>query len=362
MKYDRTYNFSAGPAMMPEEVLEEIRDEMLNYRGTGMCVMEMSHRSKAFLAIYEEAVADLKKLMNIPDNYKILFVQGGGTMEFAMVPMNLMKNGVACYVETGTWSKKAIAEAKKFGEVNVVASSKDKDYTYIPDCSNLDIPENADYVYICENETINGITYQQLPNTKGHVLVSDQSSMFLSRPCNVEDYGLIWAGVQKNVGPAGMAVVIIREDLLREDIGPKAPVYCNYNTHAANDSMYNTPNCWAIYCVGKVFKYLLKNGGVEAMEKKNIEKAAVLYDYLDQSKLFKASAEAGSRSLMNVTFRTGDDEMDAKFVKEAKAAGFDNLKGHRSIGGLRASIYNAMPKEGVEALVAFMKKFEAENE
>ena len=362
MKYDRTYNFSAGPAMMPEEVLEEIRDEMLNYRGTGMCVMEMSHRSKAFLAIYEEAVADLKKLMNIPDNYKILFVQGGGTMEFAMVPMNLMKNGVACYVETGTWSKKAIAEAKKFGEVNVVASSKDKDYTYIPDCSDLDIPENADYVYICENETINGITYQQLPNTKGHVLVSDQSSMFLSRPCNVEDYGLIWAGVQKNVGPAGMAVVIIREDLLREDIDPKAPVYCNYNTHAANDSMYNTPNCWAIYCVGKVFKYLLKNGGVEAMEKKNIEKAAVLYDYLDQSKLFKASAEAGSRSLMNVTFRTGDDEMDAKFVKEAKAAGFDNLKGHRSIGGLRASIYNAMPKEGVEALVAFMKKFEAENE
>ena len=362
MKYERTYNFSAGPAMMPEAVLEEIRDEMLNYRGTGMCVMEMSHRSKAFLAIYEEAVADLKKLMNIPDNYKVLFVQGGGTLEFAMVPMNLMKNGVACYVETGTWSKKAIAEAKKYGEVKVVASSKDKDYTYIPDCSNLDIPENADYVYICENETINGTTYQQLPNTKGHILVADQSSMFLSRPCNVEDYGLIWAGVQKNVGPAGMAVVIIREDLLREEIDPKAPVYCNYNTHAANDSMYNTPNCWAIYCVGKVFKYLLNNGGVAAMEAKNIEKAAVLYDFLDQSKLFKASVVPEYRSLMNVCFRTGDDELDAKFVKEAKAAGFDNLKGHRSIGGLRASIYNAMPKEGVEALVAFMKKFEAENE
>lgn len=362
MKYERTYNFSAGPAMMPEAVLEEIRDEMLNYRGTGMCVMEMSHRSKAFLAIYEEAVADLKKLMNIPDNYKVLFVQGGGTLEFAMVPMNLMKNGVACYVETGTWSKKAIAEAKKYGEVKVVASSKDKDYTYIPDCSDLDIPENADYVYICENETINGTTYQQLPNTKGHILVADQSSMFLSRPCNVEDYGLIWAGVQKNVGPAGMAVVIIREDLLREEIDPKAPVYCNYNTHAANDSMYNTPNCWAIYCVGKVFKYLLNNGGVAAMEAKNIEKAAVLYDFLDQSKLFKASVVPEYRSLMNVCFRTGDDELDAKFVKEAKAAGFDNLKGHRSIGGLRASIYNAMPKEGVEALVAFMKKFEAENE
>ena len=362
MKYERTYNFSAGPAMMPEAVLEEIRDEMLNYRGTGMCVMEMSHRSKAFLAIYEEAVADLKKLMNIPDNYKVLFVQGGGTLEFAMVPMNLMKNGVACYVETGTWSKKAIAEAKKYGEVKVVASSKNKDYTYIPDCSDLDIPENADYVYICENETINGTTYQQLPNTKGHILVADQSSMFLSRPCNVEDYGLIWAGVQKNVGPAGMAVVIIREDLLREEIDPKAPVYCNYNTHAANDSMYNTPNCWAIYCVGKVFKYLLNNGGVAAMEAKNIEKAAVLYDFLDQSKLFKASVVPEYRSLMNVCFRTGDDELDAKFVKEAKAAGFDNLKGHRSIGGLRASIYNAMPKEGVEALVAFMKKFEAENE
>ena len=362
MKYERTYNFSAGPAMMPETVLEEIRDEMLNYRGTGMCVMEMSHRSKAFLAIYEEAVADLKKLMNIPDNYKVLFVQGGGTLEFAMVPMNLMKNGVACYVETGTWSKKAIAEAKKYGEVKVVASSKNKDYTYIPDCSDLDIPENADYVYICENETINGTTYQQLPNTKGHILVADQSSMFLSRPCNVEDYGLIWAGVQKNVGPAGMAVVIIREDLLREEIDPKAPVYCNYNTHAANDSMYNTPNCWAIYCVGKVFKYLLNNGGVAAMEAKNIEKAAVLYDFLDQSKLFKASVVPEYRSLMNVCFRTGDDELDAKFVKEAKAAGFDNLKGHRSIGGLRASIYNAMPKEGVEALVAFMKKFEAENE
>ena len=361
MKYDRTYNFSAGPAMMPEAVLEEIRDEMLNYRGTGMCVMEMSHRSKAFLAIYEEAVADLKKLMNIPDNYKVLFVQGGGTLEFAMVPMNLMKNGVACYVETGTWSKKAIAEAKKFGEVKVVASSKDKDYTYIPDCSDLDIPENADYVYICENETINGTTYQQLPDTKGHVLVADQSSMFLSRPCNVEDYGLIWAGVQKNVGPAGMAVVIIREDLLREEIDPKAPVYCNFNTHAANDSMYNTPNCWGIYCVGKVFKYLLNNGGVAAMEKKNIEKAAVLYDFLDRSKLFKASVVPEYRSLMNVCFRTGDDELDAKFVKEAKAAGFDNLKGHRSIGGLRASIYNAMPREGVEALVDFMKKFEAEN-
>jgi len=359
MNYNRSYNFSAGPAMMPEAVLEEIRDEMMNYRGTGMCVMEMSHRSKAFLAIYEQAIADLKQLMNIPDNYKVLFIQGGGTLEFSMVPLNLMKNGLACYVETGTWSKKAIAEAKKYGEVKVVASSKDKNFTYIPDCTDLDIPENADYVYICENETINGTTYQQLPETKGHVLVSDQSSMFLSRPCKVSDYGLIWAGVQKNVGPAGMTVAIIREDLLREEIDPKAPVYCNYFTHASNDSMYNTPNCWAIYCIGKVFRYLLDNGGVAAMEQKNKEKAKVLYDFLDSSKLFKASVDPACRSLMNVCFRTGDDELDAAFVKEAKAEGFDNLKGHRSVGGLRASIYNAMPKEGVEALVAFMQRFEA---
>ena len=244
MKYDRSFNFSAGPAMMPEPVLEEIRDEMMNYRGTGMCVMEMSHRDKAFMQIAEEAEADLRKLMGIPDNYKVLFVQGGGTVQFAMVPINLMKNGKACYVETGVWSKKAIAEAKKYGEVQVIASSADKGFSYIPDCSDLDIPEDCDYVYICENETINGTTWNKLPNTKGHVLVSDQSSMFLSRPCDVSKYGLIWAGVQKNVGPAGMAVVIIREDLLRDDLDPKAPVYMSYKTHADNDSMYNTPNCW----------------------------------------------------------------------------------------------------------------------
>ena len=361
MKYDRTYNFSAGPAMMPEPVLEEIRDEMLNYRGSGMCVMEMSHRSKVFQQIYDDAVADLRKLMNIPDNYKVLFVQGGGTLQFAMVPINLLKDGVACYVETGTWSKKAISEAKKYGQVKVVASSADKNFSYIPDCSDLDIPENCDYVYICENETINGTTFPKLPNTKGHILVSDQSSMFLSRPCNVADYGLIWAGVQKNVGPAGMAVVIIREDLIREDLDPKTPVYLSYKTHADNDSMYNTPNCWAIYCVGKVFRYLLNMGGVAAMEKKNIEKAKVLYDFLDSSKMFKAAVEPASRSLMNVTFRTASDELDAEVVKATKANGFDNLKGHRSVGGLRASIYNAMPKEGVEALVDFLKKFEAEH-
>ena len=361
MKYDRVYNFSAGPAMMPEAVLEEIRDEMLNYRGSGMCVMEMSHRSKVFMQIAAEAEQDLRDLMGIPDNYKVLFVQGGGTLQFAMVPMNLMKGGVACYVETGTWSKKAIAEAKKFGEVKVVASSKDKNFTYVPDCSDLDIPDNCDYVYICENETINGIAYDALPNTKGKILVSDQSSMFLSKPCNVSDYGLIWAGVQKNVGPAGMSVVIIREDLLREDLDPRTPVYMNYKTHADNDSMYNTPNCWAIYCCGKVFKYLKSIGGLEEMHKRNIAKAKVIYDFLDSSKMFKGTVEPEFRSLMNIPFVTESAELDAEVVAATKAAGYDNLKGHKSVGGLRASVYNAMPIEGAQALVEFLKKFEAEH-
>ena len=359
MKYDRVFNFSAGPAMMPEPVLEEIASEVLNYRGTGMSVMEMSHRSKAFQSIYDEAVADLKKLMNVPDNYKIIFVQGGGTTQFAMVPLNLMKNGKACYVETGAWSKKAISEAKKYGEVKIVASSADKNFSYVPDCSDLDIPEDADYVYICENETIHGTTFNKLPNTKGKILVSDQSSMFLSRPCNVEDYGLIWAGVQKNVGPAGMAVVIIREDLLTDDVPAFCPTYLNYKIHADKDSMYNTPNTWAIYCCGKVFKYLLSLGGLEEVEKMNQAKAKVLYDFLDSSKLFKGSVVKEDRSLMNVPFVTGSDEEDAAVVAATKAAGMDNLKGHRSVGGLRASIYNSMPIEGVQALVDFLKDYEA---
>ena len=359
MKYDRVFNFSAGPAMMPEPVLEEIASEVLNYRGTGMSVMEMSHRSKAFQSIYDEAVADLKKLMNVPDNYKIIFVQGGGTTQFAMVPLNLMKNGKACYVETGAWSKKAIAEAKKYGEVKIVASSADKNFSYVPDCSDLDIPEDADYVYICENETIHGTTFNKLPNTKGKILVSDQSSMFLSRPCNVEDYGLIWAGVQKNVGPAGMAVVIIREDLLTDDVPAFCPTYLNYKIHADKDSMYNTPNTWAIYCCGKVFKYLLSLGGLEEVEKMNQAKAKVLYDFLDSSKLFKGSVVKEDRSLMNVPFVTGSDEEDAAVVAATKAAGMDNLKGHRSVGGLRASIYNSMPIEGVQALLDFLKDYEA---
>ena len=359
MNYGRTYNFSAGPAMMPEPVLEEIRDEMMNYRGSGMCVMEMSHRSKVFEQIIQDAEADLRKLMNIPDNYKVLFIQGGGTLQFAMVPMNLMKNGKAVYIETGSWSKKAINEAKKYGEVIIAASSKDKNFSYIPDCSDLDIPEDADYVYICENETINGTTYFNLPNTKGHVLVSDQSSMFLSRPCDVSKYGLIWAGVQKNVGPAGLAIVIIREDLIRDDLPQFVPTYMSYKTHADAASLYNTPNCWAIYCCGKVFKYLQNTiGGLEAMNKINEEKAAVLYDYLDQSKLFRGAVRREDRSLMNVPFVTPSKEMDADVVAASVAAGFSNLKGHKSVGGLRASIYNAMPKEGVEALVAFLKDYE----
>ena len=361
MKYDRVYNFSAGPAMMPEPVLEEIAAEVLNYHGSGMSVMEMSHRSKVFQDILAEAEADLRTLMNIPENYKILFVQGGGTVQFAMVPMNLMKNGVSCYVETGAWSKKAIAEAKRYGEVKVVASSADKNFSYIPDCSDLDIPGNADYVYICENETIHGTTWHHLPDTKGKILVADQSSMFLSRPCDVSKYGLIWAGVQKNVGPAGMAIVIIREDLIRDDVPEFVPTYLRYKTHADADSLYNTPNCWAIYCCGKVFKYLLANGGLEAMAKRNAEKAAILYDFLDQSKFFTGAVRKEDRSYMNVPFVSPSKEQDAEVVAATKAAGFDNLKGHKSVGGLRASIYNAMPKEGVEALVEFLKQYEAQH-
>ena len=346
--------------MMPEEVLEEIAAEMMNYRGSGMCVMEMSHRSKVFQQIRDEAEADLRQLMGIPDNYKVLFVQGGGTVQFAMVPMNLMKNGVACYVETGNWSKKAIKEAQKYGEVKIVASSADKNFSYIPDCSDLDIPDNADYVYICENETINGTTYFHLPNTKGKILVSDQSSMFLSRPCDVTKYGLIWAGVQKNVGPAGMAVVIIREDLAGHEL-PFTPLIMNYQTMIEKDSMYNTPPCWCIYMLGLTLDWVEEQGGLAGMEKLRTLRSSMLYDTLDSSRLFHCHAEKGSRSGMNVTFRTGDEALDAKFVAEAAEAGFVNLKGHRKTGGMRASIYNAMPVEGVERLCQFIREFDRNN-
>ena len=361
MKYNRVYNFSAGPSMLPEEVLETVRDNLLNYEGCGMSVMEMSHRSKMFENIIGDAEANLRELMGIPDNYKVMFIQGGATLQFAMLPMNLMKNGVADYLVTGSWSNKACSEAKKYGEIHVVASSKDRNYSYIPDVSDLPISENADYVYICENETIHGTTYQQLPNTKGKILVADQSSMFLSKPVNVADYGLIYGGVQKNVGPAGLAIVIMREDLLRDDLPQYVPTYLNYKTHADSDSMYNTPNCWAIYVCGEVFKYLKNIGGLEEMNRRNIEKAKVLYDFLDSSAMFHGTVEKPYRSLMNVPFVTDSAELDAEVVAATKAAGFDNLKGHRSVGGLRASIYNAMPKEGVEALVDFLKDFEAKH-
>ena len=357
----RVYNFSAGPAVLPEEVLEEAANEMLDYQGTGMSVMEMSHRSPAFQQIIDDAEADLRELMNIPDNYKVLFLQGGASTQFSAIPMNLKKNGKAAYIVTGQWAKKAAQEAEKYIDVVRVASSEDKTFSYIPDCSDLDIPEDADYVYICENNTIYGTKYKTLPNTKGHILVSDVSSCFLSEPVDVEKYGIIYGGVQKNIGPAGMAIVIIREDLIRDDVLPGTPTMLKYKTQADADSLYNTPPCYTIYMCGKVFKWLKKMGGLEAMKERNEKKAKILYDFLDQSEMFKGTVVPEDRSLMNVPFVTGDEELDAKFVKEAKAAGFENLKGHRTVGGMRASIYNAMPIEGVEALVEFMKKFEEEN-
>ena len=357
----RVYNFSAGPAVLPEEVLREAAEEMLDYRGTGMSVMEMSHRSKPYETIIHEAEADLRELMNIPDNYKVLFLQGGASQQFAMIPMNLMKNKVADYIVTGQWAKKAFQEAKIYGTANKIASSEDKTFSYIPDCSDLPVSEDADYVYICENNTIYGTKFKTLPNTKGKPLVADVSSCFLSEPVDVSKYGLIYGGVQKNVGPAGVVIVIIREDLITEDTLPGTPTMLKYKIHADNESLYNTPPAYGIYICGKVFKWLKKLGGLEAMKELNEKKAAVLYDYLDESKLFKGTVVKEDRSLMNVPFVTGDEELDAKFVKEAKAAGFENLKGHRSVGGMRASIYNAMPIEGVQKLVEFMKDFETRN-
>ena len=357
----RVYNFSAGPAVLPEAVLKEAAAEMLDYRGCGMSVMEMSHRSKAFEGIITEAEQDLRDLMKIPDNYKVLFIQGGASTQFAMIPMNFMKNGVADFIVTGQWAKKAYQEAAKYGKANKIASSEDKTFSYIPDCSDLPISADADYVYICENNTIYGTKFPELPNTKGKVLIADVSSCFLSEPVDVTKYGMIYGGVQKNIGPAGVVIAIIREDLIREEVLAGTPTMLQYKTHADNASLYNTPPTYGIYICGKVFKWLKSLGGLEKMKEINEKKAAVLYDFLDESKLFKGTVNKKDRSLMNVPFITGNDELDGKFVKEAKAAGFENLKGHRSVGGMRASIYNAMPIEGVEALVAFMKKFEEEN-
>ena len=357
----RIYNFSAGPAVLPEEVLREAAEEMLDYKGSGMSVMEMSHRSKVYEAIIQEAEKDLRELVNIPDNYKVLFLQGGASLQFAMVPMNLMKNKVADYIITGQWAKKAYEEAKLYGKANAIASSADKTFSYIPDCSDLPISEDADYVYICENNTIYGTKYKTLPNTKGKTLVADVSSCFLSEPIDVSKYGLLFAGAQKNVGPAGVVIAIIREDLITEDTLPGTPTMMKYKIHADNQSLYNTPPCYGIYICGKVFKWIKNMGGLEAMKAHNEKKAKILYDFLDNSKLFKGTVVKEDRSLMNVPFVTGNEELDAKFVKEAKAAGFENLKGHRTVGGMRASIYNAMPMEGVEKLVEFMEKFEREN-
>ena len=357
----RVFNFSAGPAMLPEPVLQEAAREMLDYRGTGMSVMEMSHRSKTYQAIIDAAEADLRDLMQIPQNYKVLFLQGGASQQFAMIPMNLMKNGVADYIVTGQWAKKACQEAKKYGTVNVIASSEDKNFSYIPDCRDLPVTPDADYVYICENNTIYGTKFKELPNTKGKVLVSDVSSCFLSEPVDVSRYGLLYGGVQKNIGPAGTVIVIIREDLITDDVLPGTPTMLRYKTHADANSLYNTPPTYGIYICGKVFKWLKQRGGLEAMKAYNEKKAAILYDYLDQSQMFKGTVEKKDRSLMNVPFVTGNPELDAKFIKEAKERGLDNLKGYRTVGGMRASIYNAMPMEGVIALVDFMREFERRN-
>ena len=357
----RVYNFSAGPAVLPEEVLREAAEEMMDYRGSGMSVMEMSHRSQTFQEIIDTAEADLRELMNIPDNYKVLFLQGGASLQFAMIPMNLMKNQKADYIVTGQWAKKAAKEAEKYGEVRVIASSEDETFSYIPDCSDLPVSEDADYVYICENNTIYGTKFQELPNTKGKTLVADVSSCFLSEPVDVTKYGVIYGGVQKNIGPAGVVIAIIREDLITEDTLAGTPTMMKYKTHADAKSLYNTPPAYGIYICGKVFQWLKRQGGLTAMKEYNEKKAKLLYDYLDESKMFHGTVAKKDRSLMNVPFVTGDQELDAKFVKEADKAGFKNLKGHRSVGGMRASIYNAMPIEGVEALVEFMKKFEKEN-
>ena len=357
----RVYNFSAGPAVLPEEVLKEAADEMLDYRGCGLGVMEMSHRTKDFDKILNDAKQDIIDLMGIPENYEVLFVQGGASQQFAAVPMNLMKNKVADYIVTGQWAKKAFQEAKIFGDARKIASSEDRTFSYIPDCSDLPVSEDADYVYICENNTIYGTKYPELPNTKGKLLVADQSSMFLSEPCDVEKYGLIFAGAQKNVGPAGNVIVIIRKDLITEDVLPGTPTMLKYKTQADNNSLYNTPNSYGIYICGKVFKWIKDMGGLTEMKARNEKKAALLYDFLDNSKMFRGTVEKGSRSLMNVPFVTDSEDLNAKFIDEAKKEGLVQLKGHRTVGGMRASIYNAMPYEGVQKLVEFMDRFEKEN-
>ena len=354
----RIYNFSAGPAMLPEEVLKTAAAEMLDYHDSGMSVMEMSHRSKVYQGIIDEAEADLRKLIGIPENYKVLFMQGGATLGFAMIPMNFMVKGKIDLINTGVWTKKAIKDAKIYGEVNVVASGEENGFKKIPDVKSIKFDPEADYVYMCDNNTIYGSKFKEYPETGNVPLICDMSSCFLSEPIDVKKFGMIYAGAQKNVGPAGVTICIIRDDLLARTPRQPLPAYLDYRLHAENGSMYNTPPTYGIYLCGLVFKWLLKEGGLEARKKANEEKAKILYDYLDSSSFYRPYVDKDSRSLMNVTFRTPSDELDAEFLEGAKKYRFTNLKGHRSTGGLRASIYNAMPKAGVEALVKYMKEFE----
>ena len=358
---NRVYNFSAGPSMLPVEVLEKVQKDLLNYEGCGQSVMEMSHRSKEFQQIIDDAEANLRELMNIPDNYKVLFIQGGGTLQFAMVPLNLLRNSKkADYVLTGTWAKKAYKEACKYGDIRVIASSEDDKFTWVPKITKEDVRPDADYAYITTNNTIYGTKYNYVPDTGNVPLVADMSSNIMSEEVDVTKFGMIWAGAQKNVGPAGVSIVIVREDLIGF-ANEKVPTYLDYKIHADNGSMYNTPPCFSIYVAGEVFKYLKSIGGVAEMERRNVAKAKILYDYIDESKLFSCPVAKEDRSLMNVVFVTGDSELDKKFIAAAKERGMINLAGHRSIGGMRASIYNAMPEEGVRELVNFMKEFEEEN-
>ena len=357
---DRILNFAAGPSMLSDEVLLRIQSELLNYKGTGMSVMEMSHRSKAYLEIFNETKDLLKKVMNIPDHYEIMFIQGGATQQFGTIPLNLMKTGKADYIVTGVFSGKSAQEASKFGNVHIVYDDKDNHYKHIPTQNELNLSEDADYVHYCANNTIYGTEWKYVPDTKGKPIVVDMSSNILSKPVNVEDYGMIYAGAQKNMGIAGIGVIIVRKDLI-ETHRDNIPVLMEYNTMAKNDSMYNTPATFAIYVLGCVLKWIDDLGGLEVMEQRNIKKAKLLYDYLDSSTFYQPHSDKENRSLMNVTFTTPSKELDDKFVKESIENGMTNLKGHRLTGGIRASIYNAMPYEGVEKLVSFMKKFEEEN-
>lgn len=360
MTEKRVFNFSAGPSMLPVPVLEKAAKQMLNYENSGMSVMEMSHRSSSYLDIFNKTKDLLKKVMNIPDGYEIVFIQGGATQQFSMVPLNLLKNGKADYIITGSFSKKAATEAKKYGEINIAYDGSDNDFKHIPKQDELKLDPEASYVHLCANNTIYGTEWKYVPETNGVPIIADMSSNILSKPIDVSKYGMIYAGAQKNMGIAGLGVAIIKKDLLQK-VSATTPVLLDYTLMIENDSMYNTPPAYAIYVLGLVLEWIDEMGGLEVMEKRNIEKAKLLYDYLDSSDFYKAHSDKDNRSLMNVTFTTPSKELDAKFVKESIEAGMTNLKGHRSVGGIRASIYNAMPLEGVEKLVAFMKEFEAAN-